>query len=78
MGKTIRFELNRAGVRELLQGGSIGMLQEIAAGVLGRAGSGYAMDSRIGKNRANAMVYADSNEAYRDNLNNNTLLKALR
>lgn len=73
-----KFELNRGGVRQLLQSeGMQEVLSSYASEVRNRAGEGYKQDIYIGKNRANAMVYADSYQAKRDNLKNNTLLKSL-
>ena len=72
-----RFELNRAGVRALLQSQEV---MDACAGeaqaILGRLGDGYEMDTYTGKNRVNAMVWAESYQAKRDNMENNTLLKA--
>lgn len=77
-----RFELNRAGVRELLQSSEMqGLLQEAAEAVRGNAegmtGLDYRSDVRVGKNRAVATIAADSAEAYYEDLAHNTLLKAL-
>ena len=74
-----KFELNRAGVRELLQSGEMqGIVEEKASGVLSRAGVGFSMNSRVGKTRVNAMVYPETKEAYYRNLYSNILLKALK
>ena len=73
------FKLNRAGVRELLKSSEIqAVLTDKANGIRNRAGDGYESDIYVGKNRANAMVYADSIKAKRDNKKNNTLLKAVK
>ncbi|MGL9911640.1 hypothetical protein IGJ01_001039 [Enterococcus sp. AZ089] len=55
-----------------------GVLEEKATGVRNRAGEGYKQDIYVGKTRANAMVYADTYQAKKDNMKNNTLLKAVR
>lgn len=74
-----KFELNRAGVRELLQSGEMrGIVEEKARGVLSRAGVGFSMNSMVGKTRVNAMVYPETKEAYYRNLHGNILLKALK
>lgn len=74
----VKIELNSAGIQELLKSPEIkGYCEELAHGVASRAGSGYEVDSMVGKTRANAMVKAATFKAYRDNLENNTLLKAL-
>ncbi len=54
------------------------ILKEHADAIKSRVGDGYKQDVYVGKNRANAMVSADSFEARRDNMKNNTLLKAVR
>jgi hypothetical protein len=73
------FVLNRNAVAELMKSEA---MQEILAKradeIRGRAGTGYGQDTYVGKNRANAMVFADTYDAKRDNLKNNTLLKAVR
>ncbi len=38
----------------------------------------YGQDMHVGKNRANAMVFAETYQAKRDNMKNNTILKAVR
>lgn len=82
MSSSFRFELNRAGVRELLQSSEMQtVLQEAAERVRSNAGSmtslEYRSQVRVGKNRAVATVAADSAAAYYENLKNNTLVKAL-
>lgn len=75
----MRFKLNRAGVRELLKSPKMqAVLTDKANGIRNRAGDGYESDIYVGKTRANAMVYADSIKAKRDNKKNNTLLKAVK
>lgn len=75
----MKFKLNSSGVGQLLKSPEMqSMLTEKASGVRKRAGEGYAQDIYVGKSRANAMVYADSYKAKRDNMKNNTLLKAVR
>jgi hypothetical protein len=74
-----KFVLNRAGVRQLMQSEEMqAILNEKASNALNQLGDGYKSDIYIGKNRANAMVWADSIKAKRDNLKNNTILKAVR
>lgn len=75
----VKFVLNPTGVKALLQGDAMqSVLQSHAQGVQQRAGEGFAYDVYVGKTRANASVYADSFEARRKNLKENTLLKALK
>ena len=78
MGK-VKFVLNKSGVRELLRSEEMmGLCQEYAQGIQERAGDGYESDTYVGKNRVNAMVFASTSKAKRDNLENNTLLKAVK
>lgn len=75
----MKFKLNHSGVGQLLKSSEMqNVLEEKATGIKNRAGEGYAQDIYVGKSRANAMVYADSYKAKKDNLKNNTLLKAVR
>ena len=74
-----KFKLNHDGVRQLLKSSEMqAVLASNATEIKARAGEGYDQDTYVGKTRANAMVYADSSKAKRDNMNNNTLLKAVR
>ena len=75
----MKFKLNYSGVGQLLKSAEMQkVLEEKATGIRNRAGEGYKQDTYVGKTRANAMVYADSYAAKRDNMKNNTLLKAVR
>jgi len=74
----VKFELNSAGVRELLQSAEMaGICKQYADQVQGRCGEGYTVDTYTGKTRVNASVHAATFKARRDNLKHNTLLKAL-
>ncbi|HEL1705858.1 TPA: hypothetical protein TXT40_002251 [Streptococcus suis] len=76
---SMRFKLNRSGVRELMRSPEMqAVLTDKANGIRNRAGAGYESDIFVGKTRANAMVYADSIKAKRDNKKHNTLLKAVK
>ncbi len=73
------FKLNRAGVRQLMQSAEMqSVLRDKASQIQARCGDGYESDVMVGKNRANAMVRAATSKAKRDNLKNNTILKAVR
>lgn len=75
----MKFKLNRSGVASLMKSTAMqGVLEEKATAIRNRAGEGYKQDTFVGKTRANAMVYADKYQAKKDNLKNNTLLKAVR
>lgn len=78
MAEKIRIELNSEGVRELLKSPEITAICKAHADqIAGRAGAGYEVTTYSGKTRVNASVHAATDEAYRDNLKNNTLLKAV-
>lgn len=75
----MEFKLNRDGVANMMKSAEMqGILTDKASAIKNRCGDGYESDIYVGKNRANAMVAAKSNQAKRDNLKNNTLLKAVR
>lgn len=75
----MKFKLNSSGVRSLLQSNEMqAVLDKQATAIRNRAGVGYQQDTYIGKNRANAMVWAETFQAQRDNMKKNTLLKAVR
>lgn len=72
-----KFVLDRAGVRELMQSQEMqDVLVEFAEAVAERVGEGY--DVYVGRNRANVSVVAATEEANNDNLDHNTLEKAIR
>lgn len=71
-------KLNSQGVRELLKSQEIAdACREQADAVAGRAGEGYSVEQRDYPERTGYVVSAETDEARRDNLKNNTLLKAL-
>lgn len=74
----IKFELNRDGVRALMQSSEAqALMLEKAEQIRDRCPDiGYEADVKVGKTRAVAMVKAATFEAKQDNLENNTLLKA--
>lgn len=74
----VEVELNSAGIKELLKGVEVEQLVgEYAAKVADRAGSGYSHDTKQMSGRVIASAYADTEEARKDSMENNTLLKAL-
>lgn len=77
----VNFRLNRAGVRELMRSPeAMSVVREEAVKtqqIALQSCPGYEMDTHTGTNRVNAMVYADTYEARKDNYEHNTLLKAL-
>lgn len=76
---SMKFKLNRAGVAELMKSGPmISVLNQYGSKIKNRAGDGYEQDLYVGKTRANVSVKARTYQAKKDNLRNNTLLKAVR
>ncbi|MDO4662486.1 MAG: hypothetical protein Q4B36_05145 [Tissierellia bacterium] len=77
--KKFKFVLDKNGVGNLLKSSEIkSVLESYGSNIKNRAGEGYSMNSIVGKTRVNTMVFADTYEAKRDNLKNNTLIKVLR
>jgi len=77
MAKT-KFELNRSGVRELLRSPEMmAVCQGYADRALSSLGDGYEVSTMTGRNRVNAEVRAETYAAKKDNLKNNSILKAL-
>lgn len=75
---TVKVELNSEGIKALLKGKETEQLvEERAREVAGRAGSGYSHDTKQMSGRVIASAYADTEEARKDSMENNTLLKAL-
>ena len=79
MGDKFRFELNQAGVRELLRSPAMAAgCQQLANAAVSRLGSGYGTDIHYGQNRVNVEVRTLTADARAENLKSNTILKALR
>lgn len=78
MAKKGTLKLRSKGIRDMLRSDELKNFcknqAEIAAS---RAGDGYGVSTYTGKTRVNASVRAVTKEAYKDNLNNNTLMKAV-
>ena len=74
-----KFELNRAGVRELMLSKEMEAgLESLGANALARLGDGYSVNTRRGRNRVNVEVKADTWAARRENMEANTILKAVQ
>ena len=79
MAKKVQYkiELNRKGVRELLQSAEMmDVCKEYAYKAKAKLGDGYEVSSQKGKNRVNASIAAVNRKAKRENLVKNTVLKA--
>lgn len=75
----VKIKLNKAGVRELLKSDEMMQIcKDHAYSAQSKLGDGYKVTYHKGKRRVNASICADSTEARRDNIENNTILKALR
>jgi len=75
----VKFELNRAGVRDLMLSPAMETgLEGLAGGILARLGEGYGTNTYHGKNRVNVEVAAETVHAKRENAKNNTILKAVQ
>lgn len=78
--KVLKVELDRAEVsKQILKGdGTRSLCEKLAKDMQSRAGEGYETSTFSGRRRVNVSVGAGTKEAYQDNMNNNTLLKAMR
>lgn len=76
---SVKFELDRNGVRKLLQSSEARKVCEDAAKqALETLGPGYGSDTRTGKNRVIVEVSPQTPKAYYENKRHNTVLKAVR
>jgi hypothetical protein len=79
MPKNLRIKLNSAGVKALLQSPEMqGIIGKFASAKASQAGTGYAYNVKVGKSRTYANIYAETDEAKKDNFENNTLEKVIR
>lgn len=75
----VKFKLNSKGVGQLLKSAEMqNVLSEHATAIRNRCGDGYEQEQFVAGSRAVATVKATSFKAKRDNMKNNTLLKAVR
>lgn len=75
----LQFKLNSQGVGQLLKSAEMqNVLSEHATAIRNRCGDGYEQEQLVAGSRAVATVKATSFKAKRDNMKNNTLLKAVR
>lgn len=74
----VKIVLNRSGVRDLLRSDeATAVCQEIAQRAVNKLDEGYEVSTYKGVNRVNASVKAVSYKAKKENLENNTILKAV-
>ena len=79
MSKRVQEKLNRAGVRALLKSEQMAAVcRQYASRVVQRAGTGYEMQQRSYPERNGYVARPATYQARKDNLDNNTLEKAVR
>lgn len=75
----VKFKLNSKGVGQLLKSAEMqNVLSKHATAIRNRCGDGYEQEQFVAGSRAVTTVKANSFKAKRDNMKNNTLLKAVR
>lgn len=78
MAKKVEFELNLKGLNELMKSPEMqAALDKKGAEVVQIAGEGYNKRTHVADYVAITNVYPESKKAKKDNMDNNTLLKAL-
>lgn len=71
--------LNEEGVRQMLKSGEMALLlKERAQDAISRIGGGYNITTHTGVNRVNVSISPASYKAHKEDLKNNTIIKALR
>lgn len=75
----VKVKLNTKGVKELLRSSEMmAACREQADKALNKLGDGYEVTTHTGTTRVNASIGTASYDAMRDNMENNSILKALR
>lgn len=78
MANNVKFELNREGVKELMQSKEMmAVCRQYADAAMSSLGSGYEVSEMVGKTRVNVQIEAATFRARQENLQNNTILKSL-
>lgn len=78
MANNVVVKINGAGLRDLMHSQEMeAICKEHADKICGRCGEGYATDTYHAQTRVIASVYTDDVKAMKDNLDNNTILKAM-
>lgn len=73
----VKIELNSKGIQELLKEVGSTTCMEMANEAANRCGKGYIAEKRKYPERTAAIVKTDSHQGYRDNMKNNTIVKAV-
>lgn len=72
------FELDQAGIRELMQSGEmLEIVTEYGNRILAQCGEGYEIKAGVGETRAGVIVHPTNPHAYYSNRKHHTLQKAL-
>lgn len=75
----VKIELNHDAMRDLLRSeGAVKVCENEMEKARAKVGEGYEVTTYVGKNRCNASIKAISKKAKQENLENNTILKAVR
>lgn len=75
---SVQIKLNNEGIKELLKSPEVeAEVKKYADKAVASLGSGYESSSYVGKTRVNASVMAVDYKAKKENLENNTILKAV-
>ena len=78
MSSKVRIELNSGNIRKLLRSKEMKeMLMSKAEDIASRCGEGYEANAKLMPSREIAFVEAKTYKAKKDNLENNTILKAV-
>lgn len=78
MSSSMEIKLNYSGVGELLRSSEMAaVLSEQAEKIRSRCGDGYSTDTYGAGTRVVASVYTETTEAMQNELENNTLLRAI-
>ena len=77
MGNGVTVKLNSKGVQAMLHDAGNKTCLELARKAAEKCGDGYIADTRTYPERTAAIVLASTSKAISDNLENNTILKAV-
>ena len=73
----VKIALNPNGVQELLKEVGSSSCMKLASNIASRCGEGYVAEERKYPKRTAAIIKPDTYAAYRDNLENNTIVKSV-
>lgn len=75
----VEIKLNSAGIQELLKSSEVmSECKKYADNAVQSLGDGYEVSTYVGKTRVNASVRATTYEARKENMDNNSILKAVQ